>query len=103
MDTLTEERTKMDSLVVSLMAYTIRSLMIFVWLGVGTAAFWFGEPIIGLIFVVLADSHIKTLVIVQRLETLEKGIHSLVRHAIARGKADGYYDDDELDSLDQTS
>ena len=93
----------MHSLVVSLMIYTIRSLMIFVWLALGVAAFWFGEPIIGLIFVVLADSHIKTLVIVQRRESLEKGIHSLVKHAIARGKADGYYNDDELDSLDQSS
>ena len=93
----------MHSLVVSLMIYTIRSLMIFVRLALGVAAFWFGEPIIGLIFVVLADSHIKTLVIVQRRESLEKDIHSLVKHAIARGKADGYYNDDELDSLDQSS
>ena len=69
----------------------MRSLNLFIalWCVLALLALQEGETAVGLFSVILMNANL----ILLRLEELETHIPSLVKHAIVRDKADGYYNE----------
>ena len=75
------------------------NLILFGYFVAFVGSFWTGHAISALIWLLLALYHVLT----DRLDRIEKGMHTLVKYHIARAHADGYGRDEaalEADNAD---